>query len=144
MCACTHKRERPCGNNTTGELQALTLCFLLCFVTCFLCHWIPSISGPLLLYLLITYTSVFTHCLLVVGQRANAGSLQEFHFQDARLRDVISLRNPKSEVPTPRDAKSSSRGYSAPRTWVLWHRPPAAAPTTCSRATPLPSPRPIL
>lgn len=81
LCVCvrTHECEGSCGIKTNGNLQALTLCFwffLFCFVfiTCLLCHWIPSISGPLLIYIFIIYTSVFTRCLLTVGQTANAGS----------------------------------------------------------------------
>lgn len=77
VCARTHECERSCGIKTNGNLQALTLCFcFFCFVfiTCLLCHWIPSISGPLLIYIFIIYTSVFTRCLLIVGKTANARS----------------------------------------------------------------------
>lgn len=78
VCVRTHECEGSCGIKTNGNLQALTLCFcfFFCFVfiTCLLCHWIPSISGPLLIYIFIIYTSVFTRCLLTVGQTANAGS----------------------------------------------------------------------
>lgn len=71
LCMCTHKCEQPYGGKTNGKLQALTLCFCLDFITCYLCHWIPSISGPLLIYIFIIYTSVFTRCLLIAGQTAN-------------------------------------------------------------------------
>lgn len=115
---------------------ALTLCFLFWFLT-FLCHWTPSISGPLSRSILITYASVVTHADQP-NPRAGRGrrKLEEFHLQRTCLRDVTNFGNSRSQVPT----TSLPQTQAGPVTSGAWttHQPCVLKPTSP------PSPLPIL
>lgn len=78
------------------------------FITCLLCHWIPSISDPLLIRIFLAYTSVLTHCLLAVGKTASAGSCMN------------SISRMHAEGAQPQKWKASTTHHLTTPTEYMW------------------------